>query len=478
MNALVTMPALWVAIFVSWVANPSEGSDRSQSPAESFRRLSADFDSAQRAGFDAARRARTEEERSAAIRLMADARDFAPRFIELARRSDNEAVAVDCLVWVVRHAFRTPEDEEAVRRIAERHIRSNRIAGACQPLGARGPEGEQLLRRILEVNPHARVKGASCLGLAFARSLLLGDVRRYRALAPDQRAELIGVLGPDSVERLAKADPATLAQEIEDWLTRVLDDYPRALLDVEILDCLPFLLNNLGPAAGRILRRVVEAHPEKRTRWEAECALVSQQMKLASRLAEALSPAPGAGNADRDLEIASIPGGMARLKAVDPGSLVREIEQRLQWLTAHALEVTEPANAFYRLVIDTPTERAWYAGTERLLRRVAESHPNRPFRSVARRCLAIYLADLARMRSLVESNRGYWVTRLGEDRVKQFTQLDAQRLSREAEELADQLDREFKDGAAVPDPKIDDLRRIIGRSVEVHLRENLSRSQV
>jgi hypothetical protein len=191
--------------------------------------------------------------------------------------------------------------------------------------------------------------------------------------------------------------------------------------------------------------------------------MAGQQMKLAALVAEARTAPPEPTGTTLALDIACVPGGVERLKAVEPVSLVSFIEDRLQWIAGHANEVAEPADAFYRLVVDVPTLRAFHAGTEALLRRVAEAHPDRPFRAVARRCLAIYLADLAHTPLLAESRRAYWVTRLGQDRVKQLARLEPKRLTQEAEQLADQLDKEFRDGAPVPDPRIEELRRYIRR---------------
>jgi hypothetical protein len=78
---------------------------------------------------------------------MPDRRKYAQRFLTLVGKTTDEAATVDALVWIVRNAFRTPEGDEAVQKIANHYVRSDRIAGACHSLGAQGPVGESLLKR-------------------------------------------------------------------------------------------------------------------------------------------------------------------------------------------------------------------------------------------------------------------------------------------------------------------------------------------
>jgi hypothetical protein len=77
--------------------------------------------------------------------------------------------------------------------------------------------------------------------------------------------------------------------------------------------------------------------------------------------------------------------------------------------------------------------------------------------------LAITLADLGHLNLRKESERAYWSARLGPNRVQELAKRDAQRLNQETENIINQLDRQFKEGEPVPDPKIDDLRRLIKR---------------
>jgi hypothetical protein len=467
MGALVAIPVLLVAFGQLGRVDPPKGSDQEREPGEAVRQLSAEFDVAQREAVDKTRLAKTERERSAAMQALPDRRAYSRRFLELARTTNDQATAIDCLVWVGRHGFRTPESDEAVRQIAMHYLRSDRIGGICHPLGARGAEGEHLLHRILEENPDPGVRGRACLGLAYARSLLLGEVERSSTTRFEQRPEGFKAPAKDLLDQRKKSE-TDLAGEIERWLGQVLDEYPRVLLDEDIQNDFGTLSNNLGLNAERILRRVAELHPLAETHREAECALVAQQMKLASLVADVRAAAaapPGAKTcAGLELAVASGAGGETRLDAVDSGQLVREIEQRLQAIVDHATEVREQAICFNHLIMDSPTLSEFHAGTERLLRRLATGHPDPRYRSFARRSLAIYLAELAHMSDAIASDPVRWLTRLGSDRVEQLRSLVPERLSREAAALADQVAKENKEAGRAPDPKIENLRKTGGRS--------------
>jgi len=361
----------------------------------------------------------------------------------LVRESNDEATAVDALVWVVRNGFRTPEGDQAVQKIAEHYLRSDRIAAVCHALGARGPEGEALLERILEGNPNPGIRGRACLALAFGRSLQLREEIRTQGKLPEDRPESAE---PKDLElQKRKSKTAALAAEIEHWLRQVLDEFPGVLLEQDITDNFGLLAENLGPTAGQILRRIAEMHPQSETRWEADCGLALQQMQIASLVADLRSVAsvpPGSKKcAGSGVAAACVSGGETRLIAVDSKALVREIERRLQTIADRVNDVKQPGICCFHLVMDSPTLSQYHAGTETLLRCVAERHPNSRFRAAARHSLAIYLAGIADLSRTIDSDRAHWVDRLGEVRVEQIRRLDPDRLIHESRSLAEEVEK-------------------------------------
>jgi negative regulator of replication initiation len=461
MGALVMIVAFWMSCLPVWNGDLQAVSHQTSGSAEVVRRLLVEFESAQRSAFDLARKAKTEAERKEADRAMPDRRKFAQRFLLLASETTDEANAVDALVWVVRNGIRTPEGDQAVQRIADQYVRSDRIAAVCRPLGARGPVGESLLRRISEENPSPRVRGRACLALAFARNLRLQQEVRAQGSLPQSRPDAVEARETAIQERKSKT--TALAAEIEQLLRRVLDEFPQVLLDEDIASDIAFVTQNLGPAAGEIMKRIAESHPQATTRLEAECGLAIQQMEIASLVAGLRSVAslpPEAKHcAGPGLVAARVFGGESRFNTVDSIALVNQIEQRLRRIADRGKELNDPGLSYFHLIMDAPTLLQYHAGTEMLLRREAEGHPGRRFRAVARRSLAIYLAGIADLSRTIDSDRVYWVERLGGDRVEQIRRLDPDRLMSEASALAEEISKENQEAAKVPDAKIEGLRK-------------------
>ncbi len=354
MDALAMIVSFWVSCLPAWNDDLQAASHQTSGSAEAVRRLSAEFESAQRSAFDLARKAKTEAERKEADRAMPDRRKYAQRFLLLASETIDEANAVDALLWVVRNGNRTPEGDQAVRKIADHYVRSDRIAAVCHSLGARGPVGECLLRRISEENPSPGIRGRACLALAFARNLRLQQEVRAQGSLPQTRPDAHEARETAVQERKSKTTP--LAAEIEHWLGRVLEEFPQVLLDEDIASDVAFLTQNLGPAAGEIMRRIAESHPQATTRLEAECGLALQQMEIASLVAGLRSVAglpPEAKHcAGPGLAAACVFGGESRLNTVDSTALVGEIEQRLRRIADRGKEINVTGIFYFHMLID------------------------------------------------------------------------------------------------------------------------------
>jgi len=320
----------------------------------------------------------------------------------------------------------------------------------------RGPEGRALLDRIVADNPDPTIRGRACLALAFSkavqarREMLAGESR------PPATAEAKEIMLQESAVRAA-----TAAAEIERDLKRAADEFPAALLEPDVAENFGVLSDELGPAAEWILLRIAEAHPLAEVRRDALCSLALQQMQLASLVAElkfeAVRPeserCAGVG-----IKAARASGGEARLKAVDSRELAAAIERRLKEVADGVDDRVEPGLCFRHLTTDSVTFAMYHAGVEALLRRIVERPSDRSIRNGARRSLALYLAGLAELSRSIDSERSYWVDRLGEDRVDQIRGLDRDRLRREASALADVVSRENQETGRPADAKIEKLR--------------------
>ena len=279
--------------------------------------------------------------------------------------------------------------------------------------------------------------------------------------SPPKAARKVSRRESSSFEK-RKVKTTALAAEIDHRLRQVLDEFPGVLLEQDITDNFGLLAENLGSTAGQILQRIAETHPQSATRWEAECGLALQQMEILSLVADLRSvaalPPESKQCAGPQLALPASSAESLDSSAVDSRALVREIEQRLQRIANRVNDVNNPGSSFH-LIMDSPTLSQYHAGTETLLRRVAEGHPSWRLRASWRRSLAIYLAGLAGLTRTIDSDRARWVVRLGEDRVEQIRRLDPDRLIHESRALAEEISQENQEAGRIPDMKIEELRK-------------------
>lgn len=459
------MTLIAIALLLWTSAPPAESNNvgRPAGDVEAFRKLSAEFDRERRAVPDRVRKAKTAEERAAAIGMTPELRRFARRFLELARVAKDDETVVDSLVWVVQYAGRTPEGDEAVRRLEAQFVGSDRIAGACWSLAHRREPGVRLLLRIVEENRDPATRGLACLSLAISQAMELREARRFRTIGADERPRWIASLGLARVEQLEQEDPAVLAADVERRLEQVVHEFPAAILNAEIAKSLPFLSQDLGAASETILQRAAESHPDPATRREAEYASLVQKVAIASFVANL-----GIDSADPPAPL--VPGGAARLKAVDSRLLALEIDRRLRGIANRPEATVDSKINFYHLMTTLGSDPIYHAGAERLLRRVATDHADGRTRRVAQRSLAFHLAGMAeessRLRFAAGSELAYWVGLLGEARVEEIRQKDPAALTREARTLAKEVVTASRADQAAPDRNTESLlERLEGVSV-------------
>jgi thiol-disulfide isomerase/thioredoxin len=147
------------------------------------------------------------------------------RFLDLARKHPQDAVAFDALAWVTIWGFTTAESETAAELLAQNHAQDRRLWLICQDI-RRGPISlprATLLRAVLAHNPDRSTRGRACFDLAqllieqseFVRLLKTPGLKPYHAnFYPAERLARFGALDADA-----------LTQEAEKLLVRVLDEF-------------------------------------------------------------------------------------------------------------------------------------------------------------------------------------------------------------------------------------------------------------
>src|SRR5262249_33275371 len=142
------------------------GDDRAASPAEEFRALAAEYDRAFWACQEALNKATTEEEKAKILREQYPRGEkYGPRIHALAEKNPKDPVAIDALVWVLRHWIRPESGKDAPHRKAvtlllRDHVTSDRLTDVF-PLMVwfAADENETFLRAVLAKNPHRDMRG-------------------------------------------------------------------------------------------------------------------------------------------------------------------------------------------------------------------------------------------------------------------------------------------------------------------------------
>ncbi|MFI5456206.1 MAG: TlpA family protein disulfide reductase [Isosphaerales bacterium] len=450
--------AVILAGFIAIIPVAWANDDAPETPAEQYRRLAAEYESALNSSSGRPRMEQAGQSRDAPDRRPHDPRAYATRFLKLAEDHPEGPAAFDALTWVLRHIRSGPEVEKAIKRLGEQHVKNEKLGDVCGLLirSALSGTGELLLRRILEESPHRAVREQACLCLAFYETRLAQEARRLRSVKPEQRDRWIKALGQARVEQLLRLDPASLNQQTEHLLRRLRDEDATILRGEKIRTFLFLLSTNHAPAADSILRRILEINPHREVQEEARWALAIHQVESARLAAMIRTASP---EARRQLVQDWGQDCVAPLEGTDPSIRAAEVERLLLRLADHADDRALPDISFHLMAIYTRlpngdwAERAYHRNAERLLRRISETNPDRRVRAMACFSLAKYQVGLAqevaRLKLAPRQSVVYWIARLGRERAEQLGELDPVTLSKDAEQL---LERVVHDYADVRDP--------------------------
>jgi hypothetical protein len=150
--------------------------DQPATVAEQVKALDKDFSDASQAFQKAYAEAKTNEERQKIFQeKYPQPEKYAPKFLALAENNPKDPAAVDALLWVVTHSLniqigdgaKESPRSKAIAVLTRDHIQSEKLGQVCQGLTYNTDKAsENLLRAILEKNPHRTVQGQACLALA------------------------------------------------------------------------------------------------------------------------------------------------------------------------------------------------------------------------------------------------------------------------------------------------------------------------
>ncbi len=220
--------ALFLGLSVGEAAAQSKGPDKTATPAEQFKAIIKEYQTAASGGDG------TDEGRRKLIARLDTLRDgIAQKFLDLALAHPKDPIAVDALtqaIWMVNNnSFPTGGKDcpggKAMALLLRDHLQSDKIGPICLRIatGFR-KEYEPFLRTILQKNPHKKVQALACLALAqFLNNRLqrLDQIREQPELAPEYER----LFGKDYLEQLRRQDRVQVTREIEALFERAGKDF-------------------------------------------------------------------------------------------------------------------------------------------------------------------------------------------------------------------------------------------------------------
>jgi hypothetical protein len=222
---MLTLP--WVAV--------GNGQDKPATPAEQYRTLLAEYDRASSSGVPL-----TDAERLKFVGQVYRHRNaLALRFLQLAEKHPNDAVALDALTkavwqvnttWPVELVGRDDARPRAFALLQRDHIRSDKLGPVCERISSGFcQEYETFLRAVLEKNPHKDVRALACLSLAH---FLSSRLQRLDLIEedPDLAREFRDLFGKEYLAALQRQDRGKATREAESFFERAAQEFGEARL--------------------------------------------------------------------------------------------------------------------------------------------------------------------------------------------------------------------------------------------------------
>lgn len=170
---LLTTTNLAAAPLVVWQEGEAEksGDEPAQEPQTPEEKLAAwqkEYQEQMMKFQQAARAAKTAEERAEVIKLQPKPAEFIARFMDLAKENPKTEIAAKALVWVATNGRGTPASNEAITTLLENHPDAKELEGVVGMIGMGMPDpaSADLLKKVIQSSPHDSVKARATFSLA------------------------------------------------------------------------------------------------------------------------------------------------------------------------------------------------------------------------------------------------------------------------------------------------------------------------
>ena len=152
-------------------------------------------------------------------------REFAGKFLKLARQHPKDPVAVDALLWVVTNVRSGADLSQALDTLTRNHIKSKKLETVCRRL-VRKPSvaAEKLLRALMEKSPHRNVRAQACFQFADYLKRQVGMIHTLKE-DPDQAKRFDQYYGKGFSKHLVSLNVTELSKETEKLYARVVTSF-------------------------------------------------------------------------------------------------------------------------------------------------------------------------------------------------------------------------------------------------------------
>lgn len=208
-----------------------------QTPEQQYKALVKEVKAAEREFEKAFEEAKTpQDQQKIRQEMITQSSKWYAHFLTLAENNPKDPAAVDALRWVISYNRALKYDPQSPRAKAFKlllrdHVKDEKMAAVCQVLRgeivdlySKEDKCRQLLRAVLEKNPHRPAKALACLALADQTERRLRQGRQFRD-QPELAKRYESLAGKEAIEALVKADPEKLSKEAETLYERVVKDF-------------------------------------------------------------------------------------------------------------------------------------------------------------------------------------------------------------------------------------------------------------
>lgn len=157
----------------------------------------------------------------------------ARRALDLARKNPKDPVAVEALSWIIGGGLgwlgAGAEIDTALDLLRKDYVTSDKLQRVCAiafVYDSVSTKPEQLLRAVLDKNPHRDLRGQACFSLGGILRRHAATAKRWREIHdPAQIKMWEADLNADVVKRGKTGDPDKLLQEAEKLFEQTISEY-------------------------------------------------------------------------------------------------------------------------------------------------------------------------------------------------------------------------------------------------------------